>query len=338
MAKHHMQSVLVTGGAGFIGSHLVDLLAKQNLKIVVLDALTYAGSKDNLKSHFSDPNFTFVEGNICDADLVLSLLKTHNIDSVFHLAAESHVDNAIANPGVFIKTNVDGTYTLLNACKNIWEHDGYANKRFLHVSTDEVFGQLKLDDPPFNELTPYAPSSPYSASKASSDLLAKAWYHTYKFPVVITNCSNNYGSRQHAEKLIPTVIRSALADKPIPIYGTGTNIRDWLFVEDHASGLMSAMIEGALGESYCFGGDNELANLPLAKMICEILDEQRPRKDGKSYTDQIQFVTDRKGHDFRYAIDFSKAKAQLGWAPAIEFRTGLAKTVSYYLELNQPPV
>ena len=329
---HIMKSVLVTGGAGFIGSHLVDQLMAQDLKVVVLDALTYAGSKDNLKNHFDHKNFTFVEGNICDETLVLSILKDHDIDTVLHLAAESHVDNAIEAPGIFIKTNVEGTYTLLKACRDTWQDD---QRRFLHVSTDEVFGQLKAEDPPFNEKTPFAPSSPYSASKASSDMLAHAWFHTYKFPVVTTNCSNNYGSRQHDEKLIPTIIRNALAGKPIPIYGTGMNIRDWLFVEDHCKGLISAITTGRLGETYCLGGDNEIKNLDIAHIICDLLNAITPKADKKPYSEQIQFVTDRKGHDFRYAIDFSKAKAELGWTPQIDFKTGLERTIRYYVSLYQ---
>ncbi len=330
--QHHvMKSVLVTGGAGFIGSHLVDLLMAQDFNVVVLDALTYAGSKDNLETHFNKPNFHFVEGNICDGELVSDLLARYTIDTVLHLAAESHVDNAIEEPGIFIKTNVEGSYTLLKACLDAWQNtDG---KRFLHVSTDEVFGQLKQNDPPFNEETSYAPSSPYSASKASSDLLARAWHHTYKFPVVITNCSNNYGSRQHDEKLIPTIIRNALAGKIIPIYGTGMNIRDWLYVEDHCKGLIAAITQGALGETYCLGGDNEVKNLDIARQICGILDKKIPKADCTSYAEQIQFVTDRKGHDFRYAIDFSKAKSKIGWMPQIDFQTGLEKTVDHYIRL-----
>lgn len=332
---HNMKSVLVTGGAGFIGSHLVDMLISQNLNVVVIDALTYAGSKENLKKHFGNPQFTFAEGNICDRGLIAAVLKDHDIDTVLHLAAESHVDNAIEEPGIFIKTNVEGTYTLLRACNDFWKDD---NRRFLHVSTDEVYGQLKAEDPPFNEKTPFAPSSPYSASKASSDLLAGAWFHTYKFPIVITNCSNNYGSRQHAEKLIPTIIRSALGGEPIPIYGTGMNIRDWLYVEDHCKGLIAAVTKGELGETYCLGGGNEVKNLDIAHLICKILDTRVPRIDKESYAKQIQFVTDRKGHDFRYAIDFSKANAKLGWSPLIDFKTGLEKTIAYYVDLYQPPV
>ncbi|PZP55647.1 MAG: dTDP-glucose 4,6-dehydratase [Micavibrio aeruginosavorus] len=326
-----MKSVLVTGGAGFIGSHLVDLLMTQDLNVVVLDALTYAGSRENLNIHSRKKNFHFIEGNICDADLVSSLLAKHDIDTVLHLAAESHVDNAIEEPGIFIKTNVEGSYTLLKACLDAWTDT--AGKRFLHVSTDEVFGQLKENDPPFDENTPYAPSSPYSASKASSDLLARAWHHTYKFPVIITNCSNNYGARQHDEKLIPTIIRNALGGKIIPIYGTGMNIRDWLYVEDHCKGLIAAITTGELGETYCLGGGNEVKNIDIAHQICAILDAKLPRPDDKSYAGQIQFVTDRKGHDFRYAIDFSKATEKLGWMPEISFQSGLEHTVDYYISL-----
>lgn len=322
-------SALVTGGAGFIGSHLVDLLLERGIKTVVLDALTYAGSLGNLAQCNGHPDYAFVNGDIRDGALVASLLKDHAIDTVFHLAAESHVDNSILNPAAFIETNVVGTYTMLEAARQVWG-EILADKLFVHVSTDEVFGQLGPDDPSFDEATPYAPRSPYSASKASSDHFARAWFHTYKLPVIVTNCSNNYGARQHAEKLIPTVIRTALAGQSIPIYGKGTNIRDWLYVQDHVGGILSAATHGTVGESYCFGGNDELANLDLAKKICAILDRLRPA--AKPYAEQIQFVEDRKGHDYRYSIDYGHATRSLSWKPETALNDGLEQTVRSYLE------
>ncbi|HSX20097.1 MAG TPA: dTDP-glucose 4,6-dehydratase [Gammaproteobacteria bacterium] len=324
-----MQNVLVTGGAGFIGSHLVDMLLEQGKHVVVLDLLTYAGSMENLAEARVYNTFEFVHGDICDGELVSNILRNHNIDTVFHLAAESHVDNSIADPGKFIQTNVTGTYSMLYACLHYWEDKGRPHDfRFIHVSTDEVFGQLGLDDPAFNEQTAYAPNSPYSASKAASDLLARAWYHTYKFPAIITNCSNNFGTRQHTEKLIPKVVALALSGKPITIYGSGENIRDWLYVKDHCQGLILAATHGNIGESYCFGGNNEIKNIDIVLTICDMLDTFKPK--GSPYRANIIHVADRKGHDFRYAIDATKARTALNWQTGINFAENLYTTIRYY--------
>lgn len=324
-----MQNILVTGGAGFIGSHLVDLLLAQDKQVIVLDLLTYAGNLDNLIEAKIFSTFKFVHGDICDPALVANILHDYNIDTVFHLAAESHVDNSIADPGRFITTNINGTYNMLHTCLQYWEaKDKPTNFRFIHVSTDEVFGHLAVNAPPFNEETPYKPNSPYSASKAASDLLVRAWWQTYKFPAIITNCSNNYGPRQHAEKLIPTVVRTALAGQNIPVYGTGQNIRDWLYVQDHCNGLILAAERGLVGASYCFGGNNELRNIDMVHMICDILDTINPKTH--SYKDNITYVADRKGHDFRYAIDAIKAHMELGWQPSANFQASFGKTVQYY--------
>lgn len=329
-----MKNVLVTGGAGFIGSHLVDQLLLMDVNVLVLDLLTYAGNLDNIAEARTYESYSFVNGDICDANLVKQLLNDYSVDTIFHLAAESHVDNSITNPGRFIETNITGTYTLLYESLKYWEKlNKPDNFRFIHVSTDEVFGQLKLTDSKFNECTPYAPNSPYSASKAASDHLARAWYHTYKFPTIITNCSNNYGPRQHYEKFIPTVIRNALKGNKIPIYGTGENIRDWIYVKDHCKGLILAALKGSIGKSYCFGGDMELPNNQLALMICNILDNMKPIQNF-SYADNISYVEDRKGHDFRYAIDSTIAKNELGWTHGDDFQDLLNTTIKYYVMLN----
>ena len=329
-----MQNVLVTGGAGFIGSHLVDLLLGTGANVVVLDLLTYAGNLDNLAEASVSSQYKFVRGDICDTELVKHLLSEHNIDTVFHLAAESHVDNSIANPGKFIETNVNGTFSMLYAGLQYWEGRGKQdNFRFIHVSTDEVFGQLQMHEPAFNEDTPYKPNSPYSASKAASDLIVRSWYHTYKFPAIITNCSNNFGSRQHNEKLIPTVVRTALAGKSIPIYGTGNNVRDWLYVKDHCQGLMQAGLYGKVGENYCFGGKNELQNNDLVMMICRILDQIKPNINCL-YSKSIVHVEDRKGHDFRYAIDPRKAQTELAWNYSANFTDDLYATIKHYVVFN----
>lgn len=323
------RNILVTGGAGFIGSHLVDLLLKNNAKVVVLDSLTYAGSLHNLSAARVNNKFKFVQGDICDQQIISEILNTYNIDLVFHLAAESHVDNSLLNPGAFIDTNITGTYSMLVSCLKYWEARNKPDHfKFVHISTDEVFGQLALTDAPFDENSPYKPNSPYSASKAASDLLVRAWHHSYKFPAIITNASNNFGPRQHGEKLIPTVIRSALSGKRIPIYGNGKNIRDWLFVQDFCKGLMLAAKQGVNGESYCFGGNNELTNLDLALKICKILDHLYPNDE--SYSNYISYVEDRKGHDFRYAIDSTKAKTALGWNIINNFDVNLTQTINYY--------
>jgi len=333
-----MKSILVTGGAGFIGSNLVEHLVKAypDYKIVVIDALTYAGDIENLKAVKNAKNFTFVHGDICDRALIERIFQHYYILDVIHLAAESHVDNSISHPDVFIETNVKGTFTLIDVAYKYWmdkpfvSKTGYENSRFLHVSTDEVYGTLG-ETGLFTEETPYAPNSPYSASKASSDLIVRSYHHTYGMNTVITNCSNNYGPKQHDEKLIPTVIRKALADENIPIYGDGKNIRDWLYVLDHCKGIELAFNKGISGEVYNIGGNNERNNNYIADKICEILDELVPLEN-KSYKSLISYVEDRAGHDYRYAIDASKIEKNLGWKADENFETGIVKTVQWYLE------
>ena len=333
-----MHKVLVTGGAGFIGSNYIKLvLDKADSMVVNLDKLTYAANLENLSFAQNNDNYHFVEGDICDATLVNSLFDRYDFDRVVHFAAESHVDNSIDSPADFVQTNIVGTFTLLSAAYMHWMQkpfvfkEGQENNRFLHISTDEVYGSLG-DSGLFTEQTPYAPNSPYSASKASSDMLVRSYFHTYGMPVVTTNCSNNYGPNQHKEKLIPTIIRKALAGEDIPIYGDGSNVRDWLYVMDHCRGIDLALNKGALGETYNIGGNNEYANITIAKHICGVLDAQLPSKNTKSYCDQISFVADRPGHDFRYAIDASKISNDLGWKPKEDFVSGIKKTVSWYLE------
>ncbi|WP_431157055.1 dTDP-glucose 4,6-dehydratase [Winogradskyella poriferorum] len=330
-------NILVTGGAGFIGSNFIQyyLNRHKNINIVNLDKLTYAGELSNLSEVSSMKNYTFVHGDICDKKLIFSLFEKFNFSGVVHFAAESHVDNSIAKPDEFINTNIVGTYNLLQASKHFWMEaphkckKGKEGNRFLHISTDEVYGSLGKEGL-FTENTAYAPNSPYSASKASSDFLARAYFHTYGVNIVTTNCSNNYGPRQHDEKLIPTIIRNAINNDSIPIYGDGSNIRDWLFVEDHCVGIDLAFNKGISGETYNIGGDNEFNNLEIATKICLVLDKTFPKQN--SYTDQIQFVQDRPGHDFRYAIDASKIKNELGWEPIENFETGIVKTINWYLK------
>lgn len=329
-----MKTILITGGAGFIGSCFAIKMIQLNHKIVILDKLTYAGNLENLAEISNHQNFKFVKGDILDQDLVTQLLAENQVDFVVNFAAESHVDNSISSPEVFIDTNVKGTFNLLSKSLNYWRNLDSAKKenfRFLHISTDEVFGSLTLEDPKFTENSTYKPNSPYSASKAASDHLVRAWFETYGLPCVTTNCSNNYGPRQNEEKLIPTIIRSALANKIIPIYGNGRNIRDWIQVEDHCDGIYLALTKGRIGESYCFGGNCEKENISLAKIICEILDKIHPRKDGKSYSAQITFVEDRLGHDKRYAIEDSKARNELGFVSAKTFEERILETVNWYL-------
>jgi len=305
MNEHTPRSMLVTGGAGFIGANFVEYVLRTDavVHVTTLDALTYAGSLDNLTQVIDDPRHDFVKGDITDRELVDELIRERPIDTVVHFAAESHVDRSITGPAAFIETNVVGTFTLLEAARDAWLSNGTRNDvRFHHVSTDEVFGSLKEGDPPFSERTPYSPNSPYSASKAGSDHLVNAYHHTYGMPVTMTNCSNNYGPYQHAEKFIPTVIRSALAEKPIPIYGAGLNIRDWLYVADHCEAIDTVVRRGRDGQTYLIGGQSERRNIDIAQQICGILDEVRPRARGK-YADLLTSVTDRLGHDFRYAID-----------------------------------
>lgn len=327
---HKPRSVLVTGGAGFIGANFVEHLLEtdQTVRVTTLDALTYAGSLDNLRNVMSELRHRFTGGDITDAALVNQVFADDEIDTVVHFAAESHVDRSITGPAAFIQTNVVGTFTLLEAARSAWP--ARRDVRFHHVSTDEVFGSLGESDPAFNETTPYSPNSPYSASKAGSDHLVRAYHHTYGLPVTITNCSNNYGPYQHAEKFIPTVIRSALADKPIPIYGAGLNVRDWLYVKDHCTGIDAVLRRGRTGETYLLGGHSERRNIDIARQICGILDEMAPRGSGR-YADQLTSVTDRLGHDFRYAIDSSLIESELGWSPAETFASGIRKTVKWYL-------
>jgi|TARA_B110000908_G_C10262091_1_gene460125 dTDP-glucose 4,6-dehydratase len=323
--------ILVTGGAGFIGSAVVRTAIAQGHEIVNLDKLTYAACLDNVASVADNPAYRFEQVDICDAVAVSQTLETHKPDAIMHLAAESHVDRSIDGPGAFIETNITGTFVLLHAALAYWEKAGKPKGfRFHHISTDEVFGSLGAEGK-FTEDTPYDPRSPYSASKAASDHLVRAWHETYGLPVVLTNCSNNYGPYHFPEKLIPVAIINALAGKPIQIYGDGSNVRDWLYVEDHAEALLLAMQNGKVGRSYNIGGENERSNLELVHTLCGILDELRAKPDG-SYADQITFVTDRPGHDARYAIDPTRTRNELGWRPSVTVEEGLRKTVQWYLD------
>jgi dTDP-glucose 4,6-dehydratase len=329
--------ILVTGGAGFIGSAVVRLAIARGHQVVNLDALTYAACLENVAGVAESPDYAFEQADIRDRAALDRVFAAHKPDAVMHLAAESHVDRSIDGPGDFIETNITGTFNMLEAARKYWiENDCPEGFRFHHISTDEVYGSLPNDpEVMFTEDTAYDPRSPYSASKASSDHLVRAWAETYGLPVVLTNCSNNYGPYHFPEKLIPVVILNALAGKALPIYGDGSNIRDWLYVEDHADALLLVLQKGALGRSYNIGGENERSNLELVQTLCAILDEKRPRADGKPYADQITFVTDRPGHDARYAIDPSRIRAELGWRPSVTVEEGLAKTVQWYLD-NEP--
>lgn len=321
--------LLVTGGAGFIGSAVVRHAIRDGHKVVNLDKLTYAGSLSNVAEVSGSPNYAFEQADICDRQAIDAILARHKPDAIMHLAAESHVDRSIDGPAAFMETNIMGTYTMLEAARAYWTAEGKPEDfRFHHISTDEVFGSLGPTGK-FTETTPYDPRSPYSASKAASDHLVRAWHETYGLPVVLTNCSNNYGPYHFPEKLIPVVILKALAGAPIPIYGRGDNIRDWLFVEDHADALLLVVQKGALGESYNIGGENEATNLDLVQKICAILDEKRP--GNRPYAEQIAFVTDRPGHDQRYAIDPSRIREELGWRPSVTLDEGLEKTVEWFL-------
>jgi dTDP-glucose 4,6-dehydratase len=323
--------ILVTGGAGFIGSAVVRLAVARGHRVVNLDALTYAACLDNVAEVANSPLYTFEHGDIRDRAALDRILETHKPDAIMHLAAESHVDRSIDGPGNFIETNITGTYHMLEAARAYWTAQGRPNTfRFHHISTDEVFGSLGPAGM-FTEDTPYDPRSPYSASKAASDHLVRAWAETYGLPVVLTNCSNNYGPYHFPEKLVPVVILNALAGKPLPIYGDGANIRDWLYVEDHADALLCVLEKGKLGRSYNIGGENERTNLKLVKTICGILDEKRPRDSG-TYADLITFVADRPGHDARYAIDPARMNTELGWHPSVTVEEGLALTVQWYLD------
>ncbi|MEM8848361.1 MAG: dTDP-glucose 4,6-dehydratase [Bacteroidota bacterium] len=334
-----MANILVTGGAGFIGSNFVPyyLNTRPDDHIINIDALTYAGNLENLKEIEGHPRYTFIKGDICDRKLVEKLFERYDIKAVIHFAAESHVDNSITHPDAFMQTNIIGTFNLIDVAKKHWMvgpgvyKEAYKNSRFHHVSTDEVYGTLGKEGL-FHETTPYAPNSPYSASKASSDFIVRSYHHTYGMNVVTTNCSNNYGPKQHDEKLIPTIIRKALAGESIPIYGDGSNIRDWLYVLDHCKGIALAYEKGVSGETYNIGGRNERNNVYIAQTVCEILDKKHPKANGSSYKESISFVKDRAGHDFRYAIDASKIENELGWEADENFETGIEKTIDWYLE------
>jgi dTDP-glucose 4,6-dehydratase len=332
-------TILVTGGAGFIGSNFILTWMKAaGTPVVNLDRLTYAGNPANLAALEADPRYSFALGDICDAEQVSALLKKEQPRAIVHFAAESHVDRSIASPEAFIRTNVQGTFVLLEQARAYWTALGEADRagfRFLHVSTDEVYGTLGADDPAFSETTPYAPNSPYAASKASSDHLARAYFHTFGLPVLTTNCSNNYGPFQFPEKLIPLMILNALEGKPLPVYGDGKNVRDWLFVEDHCAAIRAVLERGRLGETYNVGGNSERANIDVVTTICNLVDELRPQPGGASRTGLIRYVQDRPGHDRRYAIDASKIMSELGWQPSEKFESGLRKTVEWYLDNSE---
>jgi len=329
-------TLLVTGGAGFIGSNFViDWLGAGGEQIVNLDKLTYAGNLQNLATLAGNPHYSFVQGGIEDEALVADLLGRHQIRAIVNFAAESHVDRSISGPAAFIDTNVVGTFHLLEASRRYWQHlpaDRQAAFRLLHVSTDEVYGSLTADEPAFAETNPYRPNSPYAASKAASDHLVRSYGETYRLPVLITNCSNNYGPYHFPEKLIPLVIHNALSGKPLPVYGDGKQVRDWLYVKDHCAALRLVLDRGRSGETYNIGGGNERTNIEVVEAICRLLDQLSPRADRRSYATQITFVTDRPGHDRRYAIDATKLKAELGWQPSESFETGLEKTIRWNLE------
>ena len=332
------QAILVTGGAGFIGANFVPYFCEKypQYDIINLDLLTYAGDLKNLVECESMTNYSFVQGSICESALLDELFTKHDIRGVIHFAAESHVDNSITGPGAFIQTNIIGTFELLEAARRHWMtapkcyKDGYESCRFHHISTDEVYGTLG-DSGLFEETTPYAPNSPYSASQASSDFLVRAYHHTYGMDVTTSNCSNNYGPKQHGEKLIPTIIRKCLAGESIPIYGKGENVRDWLYVLDHARAIDLVYHEGRSAETYNVGGRNERTNMQIVNTICDILDEQKPRESGAKYRELITFVTDRPGHDLRYAIDATKLETELGWKAEEDFESGIDKTILWYL-------
>lgn len=329
------RSIIITGGAGFIGNHVVRLFATKypDYKIICLDKLTYAGNLDNLEDLVGLPNYVFVKADICDYDCILALMQEHTVDGIIHLAAESHVDRSIEDPFTFARTNVMGTLSLLQAAKTYWESlpEGYEGKRFYHISTDEVYGTLSFDGTFFTEQTKYDPHSPYSASKASSDHFVRAFHDTYGMPTVITNCSNNYGPNQFPEKLIPLFIRNICERKPLPVYGKGENVRDWLYVVDHARAIDLIFHKGKTADTYNIGGFNEWRNIDLIKVIIRTVDRLLGRPDGAD-DDLITYVTDRKGHDLRYAIDSTKLKTELGWEPSLQFEEGIEKTVRWYLD------
>lgn len=327
------KNLLVTGGAGFIGSNFVRYMLANapDAHLFNLDLLTYAGSRNNLRDLPAPERHTFIEGDIADAELVERILREHAIDSIVNFAAESHVDRSITGPGAFIQTNIVGTFVLLDAARTVWA-DHFEARRFLHVSTDEVYGTLGPEDPAFSETTPYAPNSPYAASKASSDHLVRAYRETYGLPALTTNCSNNYGPYQYPEKLIPLMIINALTGKPLPVYGDGAQVRDWLYVEDHCSAIHTVLLHGQLGETYNIGGANEMKNMDVIHLICDYLDRVKPREDGASYREQIAHVKDRPAHDRRYAMNIEKIQQELDWSPRESFDTGIEKTIRWYLD------
>lgn len=348
MSRSIRKGVLITGGAGFIGSHFVRYFIERypEYRVVVLDLLTYAGDVSLIQGALEDDRGVFVRGDISDEGLVHNLFEEYDIRMVVHFAAETHVDNSIASPEAFVQTNVMGTFRLLQEAREYWMsgvgtlREGYEDVRFHHISTDEVYGSLESADPPFSEDSPYRPSSPYSASKASSDFFVQAYGRTYGLPVTISHCSNNYGPDQHDEKLIPTIIRHALAEEAIPIYGSGRNVRDWLYVDDHCRAVDLILHRGHPGDSYAIGGDNEWENIAIAREICTLLDDLCPRPSetsGGSYADLITFVSDRPGHDWRYALDASKLRNELGWKPEINFREGLLNTIESYRAKYRKP-
>ncbi|MCA2814416.1 MAG: dTDP-glucose 4,6-dehydratase [Microcystis sp. M090S1] len=333
--ENQARSIVITGGAGFIGSNFVHHWCENypEDRVIVLDALTYAGNLNNLATLKDRKNFRFLQGDICDRALVDELFAGENIDTVAHFAAESHVDRSILGPGAFVQTNVVGTFTLLESFRQHWLSNHQPdNYRFLHVSTDEVYGSLGVDDPAFTETTPYAPNSPYSASKAGSDHLARAYFHTYRMPTIITNCSNNYGSYHFPEKLIPLMCINILLGNPLPVYGDGQNVRDWLYVRDHCQALDTVIHKGKAGETYNIGGNNEVKNIDLVRMLCHLMDELAPDLPVKPAQNLITFVKDRPGHDRRYAIDASKIRTELGWQPQETVEGGLRKTIQWYLD------
>ena len=328
--------ILVTGGAGFIGSNFVlNWLSTQNEGLINLDSLSYAADLNNLESISENKEYFFIKGSIEDQNLIEQILEKYNPRAVINFAAETHVDRSIENPEIFMKTNIFGTFHLLNASLKFWKKislDDQKKFKFLHISTDEVFGSLSLEDEKSNELSPYKPNSPYSASKAASDHLVRAWGETYKLPVITTNCTNNYGPHQFPEKLIPLLIHNCLNNKKLPIYGKGQNIRDWLYVEDHCEAIKEVLVKGSIGETYNIGGNNEKTNIEIVKTVCSTLDEIKPRKNNSSYKELITFVEDRPGHDFRYSLDISKIKKELNWQPQETFESGIRKTILWYLE------
>jgi dTDP-glucose 4,6-dehydratase len=334
MVTRKPRHILITGGAGFIGSNFVHHWCGQYPEdhVIVLDALTYAGNLNNLQDLQGKENFKFIQGNICDRQLIDQILNQETIDTIAHFAAESHVDRSILTPDTFIQTNLVGTFTLLEAFRQHYQQDQLENSLFLHVSTDEVYGSLEIDDPAFSETTPYQPNSPYSASKAGSDHLVRAYYHTYHLPTIITNCSNNYGSYHFPEKLIPLTCINILLGKPLPVYGDGQNIRDWLYVLDHCRALDTVIHKGKPGETYNIGGNNEVKNIDLVNLLCQLMDELAPNLPIKPSAQLITFVKDRPGHDRRYAINADKIKTELGWSPSVTVEQGLRQTVQWYLD------